>query len=70
MTVGLKLGADSLTPSTPRELFALPASSTLQPYALAPDGKRFLVLTPAAGSQPLELITNWPALLKESAGGK
>ncbi len=58
MAAGLKLGADSVTPSTPRELFAVSGS-----YAVAPDGKRFLVLTPAGESQPLEVIVNWPALL-------
>ena len=68
MTVSLKLGPDSLTPSTPRELFALPSfGSGSQPYAVAPDGKRFLVLGSAGGSQPLEVITNWTALLKPGA---
>ncbi len=62
MAVGLKLGRDSVTPSTPRELFAVPAGG-FQPYAVAPDGKRFLVLTPVGGSQPLEVVVNWPALL-------
>jgi hypothetical protein len=36
-----------------------------QTYAVAPDGKRFLVLTPVGGAQPLEVIVNWPALLKK-----
>ena len=34
------------------------------------DGKRFLVLTPAGGSQPLEVIVNWPALLKKGVAGE
>ena len=71
MAAGLKLGADSLLPSTPRELFALPpGAGTLQTYALAPDGKRFLVRTPAGGSQPLEVVVNWSALLKQGSGGE
>jgi hypothetical protein len=36
-------------------------------YTVAPDGKRFLVLKPVGGSQPLEVIVNWPALLKQGA---
>ena len=61
---GLKMGTDSVTPSTPHELFAVPRGDTRQPYAVAPDGKRFLVQIPAGGSQPLEVVVNWPALLK------
>ena len=64
MAVGVKLSADSVTPSTPRELFSVTVARVLQAYAVAPDGKRFLVLTPVGGSQPLEVIVNWPALLK------
>ncbi len=70
MAADLKLGADSVTPSTPRELFAVSARRGFQPYTVAPDGKRFLVLTPAGGSQPLEVIVNWPALLKKGASGE
>ncbi len=71
MAAGLTLGAVSVTPSKPRELFALArAGSGFQPFAVAPDGKRFLVSTPAAGSQPLEVIVNWPALLKKGASGE
>ncbi len=67
MAASLKPGADSVTPSTPRELFAVAAVGGFQPFAVAPDGKRFLVLAPAGGSQSLEVIVNWPALLKEVA---
>ena len=70
MAAGLKLGADSVTPSTPHELFAVPGAAGFQPYKVAPDGKRFLVLTPAGGSQPLEVVVNWPALLKKGASGE
>ena len=64
---GLKLGGDSVAPSTPRELFAVRAVAGFQPYAVAPDGKRFLVQAPTGGSQPLEVVVNWPALLKQGA---
>jgi hypothetical protein len=63
----LKLGAGSVTPSTPIEMFdVVTGAGSASSYAVAPDGKRFLVLTPAGGSQPLEVVVNWPALLKQA----
>ena len=65
MAVSVKLDPNSVQPSAPRELFTIPSDSFFQPYAVAPDGVRFLVL--AAGSQrsqSLEVIVNWPTLLK------
>ena len=71
MAADLKLAADSVTPSKPRDLFAVTVGGgNTQPYTVAPDGKRFLVLTPAGGSQPLEVVVNWPALLKKGASGE
>jgi Tol biopolymer transport system component len=67
MAVSLKLGPDSVEPSAPRELFVLPFldESHTSPYDAAPDGQRFLVrATPPPASQPLTVILNWPALLK------
>jgi len=69
MAAELKPGADSVTVSTPRELFAV-AAGGLQSYALAADGKRFLVLTSAGGSQPLEVVLNWTALVKKMAAAE
>ena len=51
-----------------RELFALPSVDIgFSPYDTAPDGQRFLVrATPGReASQPLTVIVNWPALLKQ-----
>jgi Tol biopolymer transport system component/predicted Ser/Thr protein kinase len=67
MAVSLKLGADSVEPSNPRELFLLPVvDNGWSPYDTS-DGQRFLV--PAVprqqASQPLTVIVNWPALLKK-----
>jgi hypothetical protein len=31
------------------------------------DGKRFLVGVPAGGAKPLEVVINWPALLKKGS---
>jgi Tol biopolymer transport system component len=69
MAVGLKIGADSLEPSAPRELFPLPSVDMgINPYETAPDGQRFLVFgTPQQAPQPLTVIVNWPALLKNGS---
>jgi Tol biopolymer transport system component len=69
MAVSLKVTADSVEPSTPRELFPLPAIEMgWSPYEVAPDGERFLVrATPGQAGQPLTVIVNWPALLKKGA---
>ncbi|MBZ5626762.1 MAG: hypothetical protein LAQ69_50010 [Acidobacteriia bacterium] len=69
MTVSLKLGANSVEPSTPRVLFSLAAvDNEIPPYDVSPDGQRFLVraMTGRAG-QPLTVIVNWPALLKKES---
>jgi hypothetical protein len=68
MVVDLKLTANSVEPSVPRELFRLPAVDTgYSPYDTTRDGRRFLVrATPEhEAAKPLTVIVNWPALLKE-----
>jgi hypothetical protein len=67
MAVGLKLDAQSVVPSRPRELFAIPRGGAMQPFTTGPDGKRFLMGVPAGGAQPLEVVINWPALLKKGS---
>jgi hypothetical protein len=70
MAVSLKLGSDTLEPSPPRELFPLPMRSTAAgaTYESSRDGQRFLVLTsPGTAQQSLNVIVNWPALLKRGA---
>jgi hypothetical protein len=63
MVVDLKFGAAS----APRELFPIPLTDTAltgSPFDTI-DGQRFLVLTPVApATRPLQVIDNWPALLK------
>jgi len=54
------------------ELFSLPMRSTNAGAMYEPsrDGQRFLVLTsPEAAQQSLNVIVNWPALLKKGATG-
>jgi hypothetical protein len=69
MAVNLNLGADSVDPSVPHELFPLPVRSPAgATYAPSRDGQRFLVLTNAEPApQALTVIMNWPALLKKGA---
>jgi hypothetical protein len=56
----------SLEASLPRQLFALPAFVPgPNPYEATPDGQRFLIPEPAASPEPLNVIINWPALLKK-----
>jgi Tol biopolymer transport system component len=69
MAVSLKVSTDSVEPSTPRELFRLPSMAPGTPqYEATRDGQRFLVLAGGdQNSQPLEVIVNWPALMKKGA---
>lgn len=70
MAVSLKLGVESVEPSAPRELFALPVlDNGWPPYDTAPDGQRFLVrATPGQAGESLTVIVNWPELLKKGGG--
>jgi eukaryotic-like serine/threonine-protein kinase len=66
----LKLGADSVEASAPRELFSLPPlrSPAGPPFESSRDGQRFIVLTsPKVAPQSLNIIVNWPALLNKNA---
>ena len=68
MAVSLKLGADSVEPSAPRELFPMPAVDTgWSPYDATADGQRFLAIVPQeqTRSAPLTLVQKWTAGLKK-----
>jgi Tol biopolymer transport system component len=68
MAVAMKLGAESAEASLPRELFPLPSTPIgLSPFEVAPDGKRFLVQVRPDKIELLNVILNWPALLKKGA---
>jgi Tol biopolymer transport system component/predicted Ser/Thr protein kinase len=63
MSVKLKMGTDSLEPSGAREVFSIHDA-----YRVEPGGKRFLTLRgKESGSEPLQIILNWPALLNKRA---
>ena len=70
MAASLKLGTETVEPLAPRELFQLPVrSSTGGPtYEPSSNGQRLLVLTsPERAQEPLTVVVNWPALLKNGA---
>jgi hypothetical protein len=68
MSVRLNLGADSLEASVPHALFPLPPDfAGITPYAVAPDGQRFLTTVTEDRPEPLNVIVNWPSLLKKEA---
>ena len=72
MSVSLKLGADTLEASAPRVLFTLAAQRVQGPFpfTVTSDGKRFLVRAAHEQELTLEVILNWPALLKGKASSK
>jgi hypothetical protein len=67
MVVSLTIRAHSVEPSASRELFPLPSADLgWSPYNATADGQRFLVrATAAPAGQSLDVIFNWPALLKK-----
>jgi Tol biopolymer transport system component len=73
MQVSLKRGANSIEPSPPRELFALPTVNDGRTfYQVAPNGQKFLVRTTPEkqAGRPLTLIVNWPALMKKATAAQ
>jgi Tol biopolymer transport system component len=71
MSVAIAAGAASPSPSAPRRLFQTRISGSLgrdvrNNYVVHPDGLRFLIVTDPeqAISPPIEVILNWPELLK------
>lgn len=69
MAVAMKLGAGSIEPSLPRELFALPRDTPgLGPFEATADGQRFLVQVTTDKIEPLSVIVNWPALFNKGDG--
>jgi len=65
MFVKVKLAADTLEASAPHELYTMPSGfAGLSPYEAAPDGQRFLVGVSENAKGPLNVVVNWPSLLK------
>jgi serine/threonine protein kinase/dipeptidyl aminopeptidase/acylaminoacyl peptidase len=73
MVVNVNKNGNSIATSTPRELFTLSVfENGLDQYGVATDGQSFLVfaLPERHASEPLTLVSNWPALFKESTAAK
>jgi Tol biopolymer transport system component len=66
MAMNVTVGPQTVVPSPPRELFAVPAVDTgRHPYDVSPDGQRFLIRATPQAAQSLTMIVNWPELLKK-----
>ena len=68
MAVDVNKNGAGLQLGTPHELFkAATVSGPQGPYAVSADGKKFVVNTvlPQSITEPLTLITNWTAELKQ-----
>jgi hypothetical protein len=68
MAVDVSQTGGSLQLGAPHALFkAATVDRALGPYAVSADGKKFVMNTvlPQSLSEPLTLITNWPADLKQ-----
>ncbi len=68
MAVDLRQNGSSLQMGTPHALFkASTVVGSVGTYTASADGKKFVVNTvlPQSSSEPLTLITNWPADLKQ-----
>lgn len=66
MAVSIRADRDVIEAATPRGLFKFPApsASLTSLYDVAKEGRIFLVREPLESPQPLQLIENWPALLR------
>ncbi|MFZ0803135.1 MAG: hypothetical protein WAN70_13310 [Terriglobales bacterium] len=68
MAVDVNQKGASLELGTPQALFkATTVSGSSGPYTISADGKKFVMNTvlPQSVTEPLTLITNWPADLKQ-----
>jgi hypothetical protein len=68
MSVDVSESGAGLQLGVPRALFkATTVSGPAGPYAVSADGKKFVMntVTPQSITEPLTLVTNWPADLKQ-----
>lgn len=71
MTVPVNTDAASFQAGIPKPLFQatlVPIANWRNIYSPSPDGQRFLMLTPEgqAKPEPITVVVNWPALLRQS----
>ena len=67
MVVTLQMGRDGMEPSAPHEVFAFGQSFYTSLYDVAPDGRRILIQQREAAAENIEVIVNWPVLLRNEA---
>jgi Tol biopolymer transport system component len=72
MAVAVNTAPGQFQAGTPKLLFQahlIPQGILRNTYAVSPDGQRFLLLEPASGgkSSPINVVLNWPALLKNAS---
>ncbi len=67
MSVEMSFADGSIVPGDPKPLFDLAWIGPRMTYDVMPDGGKVLALTqpPSAGSIPLTLVLNWPALIRK-----
>jgi eukaryotic-like serine/threonine-protein kinase len=67
MAVEVKPSGTAFEPGVPKPLFALPGNTTRRSYAVAGDGRRFLVSKPTADvtTTPITIVLNWQASLRK-----
>jgi eukaryotic-like serine/threonine-protein kinase len=67
MAAAVSVGRQHFEVGEVKPLFALQRVGRRWTYDVSADGRRFLAVTarPQAGSEPLTLVQNWPALLKK-----
>jgi hypothetical protein len=65
MAVQVEAMGDSFHAFKAQALFRAITPSSLSPYDVTPDGKRFVINTKSRNNNaPLTLVVNWPAALK------
>jgi hypothetical protein len=66
MAVAVKAGGTTFEPGVPKPLFAVPGNLRSRSYAVAGDGRRFLVRRSleTAAARPITVVLNWQASLK------
>ncbi|MEP6962077.1 MAG: hypothetical protein ABI995_08360 [Acidobacteriota bacterium] len=47
------------------KIYRILAAPTLFQYDVTADGKRFVIATAEAASTPMNVVTNWPALIRK-----
>jgi len=66
MVVTLQAGRDGIEPSAPREVLPFNLFAYTSLYDIAPDGHRILLQRRESVPENIEVMINWPALLRKA----